>query len=825
MGSFLDKLGSFLFGKKWWVVGFWLLVLVVVGSGAAIFFKPASGAISIPGTPAQVTIDRVGQLFPGTGNGSGQIVFHTTDKKVSDFQGVIDPMLVKVKAVAGVVNVVSPSINPQATSSDGKTAYALVQLEKGTGQIDKATIEKIAEITNSLNSPQLEVERAGNLISMQPDEIFGLSEVTGIVIALAVLLLTFGALISAGMPLLIAIMGVAISIAGLFSLSQVVDVNTTTPALGGMLGLAVGIDYSLFIVSKYRTLLLEGYSYNKAVGRAIGTAGNAVIFAASTVIIALAALSVVNIPFMTTMGLAGAASIAVAALLAVTLTPAVLGIAGSSIFGRKTAQKIAEAQQRGPESHHTISHHTFWYKWGERLTKYRIVAIVLSIIVVGLLAYPVTDLTLGLPNDQYAAPSTTQRKAYDLLANAFGVGYNAPLVVLVENVPPVTDADRTAVRSAITAEYQKQVEAATQAQKTKFEKQAAEATTPELQAKLQQDIATAMAEGQKQQQAAQAQLEAQITQYSSLAELAKIATQLGKANDVKMATPAIVTADGSSGLIQLIPDSAPSDRKTSDLITYIRNNQAQASGNPAVKLGVTGYTALQDDISKKLADALPVYLAVVVGLSLVLLLIAFRSILVPLKATLGFLLSVMAMFGATVVVFQWGWFGLASPGPIISFIPIIGTGILFGLAMDYEFFLVSSMHEVYSKTGDARRAVASGFSLGAKVVTAAAVIMVAVFAGFAGSADANIKLFGLSLAVGIFVDAFIVRMTLVPAVMTLLGKAAWWLPGWLDKALPNLSIEGEAEEGTFEEEGVKVGAEVEAKEDNDKTETVASQRE
>jgi RND superfamily putative drug exporter len=391
------------------------------------------------------------------------------------------------------------------------------------------------------------------------------------------------------------------------------------------------------------------------------------------------------------------------------------------------------------------------------------------------------------------------------------VGYNAPLVVLVENVPPVTDADRAAVKSSIMAEYQKQVDAATQAQKAKFEKQAAEATTPELQAKLQQDIAAAMADGQKQQQAAQAQLDAQIAQYSSLAELGKIAMQLGKVNDVKMATPAAITADGKNGLIQIIPDSAPSDPKTSELITYIRNNQAQASGNPSLKLGVTGYTALQDDISKKLADALPVYLIVVVGLSLVLLLIAFRSILIPLKATLGFLLSVMAMLGATVAVFQWGWFGLASPGPIISFIPIIGTGILFGLAMDYEFFLVSSMHEVYAKIGDTHRAIASGFSLGAKVVTAAAIIMVAVFAGFAGSADANIKLFGLSLAVGIFVDAFIVRMTLVPAVMTLLGRAVWWLPGWLDKALPHLSIEGEAEEGTFDEE--------EAKEGSNKTET------
>lgn len=800
MGSFLDKSGLFLFKKKWWVVGFWLLVLAVVGAGALTFYKPAGSAISIPGTAAQVTIDRLGELLPGTGNGSGQIVFHTTAKKVSDFKDTIDANLAKVKAVPGVVNVVSPSINPQATSSDGKTAYALVQLEKGAGEVDKDTIEKITAIVRDLNTPELQAEQNGNLINLQPESLFGVSEVIGIVVALAVLIMTFGALVSAGMPLLIAVIGVGISIAGLFSLSQVVNITTTTPALGSMLGLAVGIDYSLFIISKYRTLLLEGYSSEKAAGRAVGTAGNAVIFAASTVIIALAALSVVNIPFMTTMGLAGAASIAVAALLSVTLTPALFGIAGIGMFGRKTAEKILAAQQRGPESHHAISHTTFWYRWGAAITKQPLLTIAFSVIVVGLMAFPVTDLTLGLPNDQYAAPSTTQRKAYDLLSSAFGVGYNAPLAVLVENVPPVTDADRTAVRTMIMAEYQKQVDAGAAILRAQFEKQAAEATTPELKAKLQADIATAIENGKKAQEAAQIQLEAQIAQYSNLAQLGKIANELAKVPNVKMATPGVISPDGKSGIVQIIPDSAPSDRKTSNLITYIRNNQAAASGNPALKLGVTGYTALQDDINKKLAEALPVYLLVVVGLSLVLLLIAFRSILIPFKATLGFLLSVMAMFGTTVVVFQWGWFGIASPGPIISFIPIIGTGILFGLAMDYEFFLVSSMHEVYSKTGDARRAVASGFSLGAKVVTAAAAIMVAVFAGFAGSHDSSIKLFGVSLAVGIFVDGFIVRMTLVPAVMSLLGKAAWWIPGWLDKALPHLSIEGEADEGTFDEE-------------------------
>lgn len=808
MGKFLDKSGTFLFGKKWWVVGFWLLVLALVGTGAAINFKPAASGISIPGTPAQVATDRVSQLVPGAGGGTGQIVFHTTDKKVSDFQSVIDANLAKIKTVPGVTNVVSPFVNPQATSADGKTAYAVIQLQKGFGEVEKETVDGVGAVTTAFNTPGLEVERTGSLVTTVPDFGVGISEIAGVVIALLVLFVTFGALIPAGMPLLTALLGVGISIAGVFALSQVIDVNSTTPVLSGMLGLAVGIDYTLFILSKYRSLLLQGYSYEKAVGRALGTAGNAVIFAASTVVIALAALTVVNIPFMTTMGLAGAASIAIAALLAVTLTPAILGIAGKRIFGSKTAQQIAEAQARGPLGHSeaaivTPARRTIGYRWINIIIKQPVIAIVLCVIIVGLLAFPVTDLKLGLPNDQYAGAATTQRKAYDLLAQAFGVGYNAPLAVLVENLPPVTDADKAATRAALTAAFQKQVDEGAAAQRAKFEKQAAEATTPELKAKLQQDIATATTEGQKQLAAAQAQLEGQIAQYSNLAELNKVATQVAKVSNVASATPALVSADGKSGIIQVIPDSAPSDQKTLDLINYLRNNPAQATGSSTLSLGVTGYAAVQGDINKKLADALPVYLAVVVGLSLILLMLAFRSILVPIKATLGFLLSVLAMLGATVAVFQWGWFGFAAPAPIISFIPIIGTGILFGLAMDYEFFLVSSMHEVYAKTGNARGAVISGFSLGAKVVTAAAAIMVAVFAGFAGAADTNIRVFGLSLAVGIFVDAFIVRMTLVPAVMTLFGKAMWWLPGWLDKVLPHVSIEGEAEDDTIEGEVVQ----------------------
>jgi RND superfamily putative drug exporter len=800
VGKFLHRLGSFFFRKKWWVVTSWLLILAVLAGTTAIFFKPASNAISIPGTEAQVAIDRVGELFPAAGKGSGRIVYHTTAKPLSEYKNLIEDNLAKVKTVEGVVNVVSPFANPMALSGDGKTGYAQVQLKNEAGQIDEETLIEIANLTATISSPELQVERGGNLIKLGVGEILGLTEIIGVGVAFIVLIITFGALVSAGMPLLTAGVGVGISVLGLFSLSQVIAINSTTPVLSIMLGLAVGIDYSLFIVSKYRNLLLEGYSFEEAAGHALGTAGNAVIFAASTVIIALSALSVVNIPFMTIMGLAGAAAIAIAALVSISLTPALLGIFGPKLFSRKIRQRISEAQVKGLTTKHIVVHQSFWHNWVQLILKQPLLAILLVAIVVGFLAFPTLSLNLGLPTDQYAASTTTQKRAYKLLTEAFGEGTNAPLIVLAGNVPPVSESDRTLVRNMLTAEFQKQVDAQTAVKMKEFGDKMAAATTPEQKAQVQQEMAAAQAEGEKLLKIAKLQLEEKIAQYSGMVELSKIAQALAKNGDVKSATPASVTEDGRNGIIWVIPNSAPVSQKTSDLISYFRKNNAQASGNPQVTLAVTGSTALQDDINKKLADALPVYLVVVVGLSLVLLIIAFKSILIPIKATLGFLLSVIAMFGSLVAVFQWGWFGLVEPAPIISFIPIIGIGILFGLAMDYEFFLVSSMHEAYTKINNPRRAIELGFSLGAKVVAAAAAIMVSVFAGFMGNTDTNIKSFGLGLAIGIFVDAFIVRMIFVPAVMALLGKAAWWIPNWLEKILPAISIEGEVDEAIIEEE-------------------------
>ena len=765
MGEKLHTLGAFAFSHPWRFVAGWITAIIILGIVALNFIQPTSSSISIPGTDAQKAINRANELFPNSGKGTGRIVFSAPEGKViADYESEITSLSNKLAAVDGVSAVIDPFTQPSFISKSGTIAYEQIQLEQSTGSVTEETLSAIqSAIAGTRRAGDLQVEMAGDLISNTPGEILGIGEVGGVLLALIVLVITLGSLVAAGMPIVTALVAIAVSMAGLFSLSQVIEINATTPVLAVMLGLAVGIDYSLFIINKYRRLALDGHDYKEAAARAIGTAGNAVIFAALTVVIALSALSIVNVPFMTLMGLSGAATIAVAALVSISLVPAMLGIVGSKVFNKKTRLKVEAAQSKGAKKIHSVNVNSFWYKWGQKITKHPIIALIVALAVIGTLALPARELELGLPTDQYAATDSTQRKAYDLLTEGFGVGFNAPLTVVAEGLPAVTDEDKANTRAALIA-------------------QASQQPAPTVQPTA------------AQQAQALATLEATVEQYAKLAQLNKVAESISKLDNVQQALPAAAIDDGTAGIIQVTPKTAPSDKATEALITTLRDTdkQKEITNGDTISLSVTGSTALQGDINKKLSDALPVYLLVVVGLSLVLLVVAFRSILVPLKATIGFLLSVLAMFGSLVAVFQWGWFGLAdAPGPIISFIPIIAIGIVFGLAMDYEFFLVSSIHEAYKQTGNAKDAVVRGFGVGSKVVTAAGIIMISVFAGFITNHDATIQAIGFGLAVGILVDAFLVRMTIVPAVMTLIGKAAWWIPKWLDKRLPHVSIEGE----------------------------------
>ncbi len=778
MADQLRKLGELMFRLKWWTVAVWVVILGILGVVVSQVGFHTTSEISIPGTKAQTALTRFNELFPETGAQSAKVVIAAPDgKKITDYQTQITQLAQDIKTVSGVTNTVTPFANPSAISEDGTIGFITVQMkgEGDSGQLSNDTILGVQDkLKQAQQSTGLTIEAGGDLVKHQVGEILGVGEIAGLVLAMVVLLVTLGSLVAAGMPLITALIAVGVSMLGLFSLSTVIDLTSTAPTLSVMLGLAVGIDYSLFIINRYRTYVIDGYDMKTAAGKAIATAGNAVIFAAATVVIALAALSVVQIPFMTVMGLAAAGTVAIAALVAITLIPAVLGIFKSSIFSLRTRKAIKLQQKEGIVHHEKVSHATLWYRLGVRITTYRKSFLLVALVIIAALAWPMTHLELGLPTDETAAKGTSQRAAYDLLAKGFGKGVNGPLLIVAEGLPAVSDADKAAVREKVMAEAQKQLDAKAQSLGVSST-QLSMMMTPAQQAQ------------------AQATINAQVEQYAPYYQLQLIAERISKLEGVSSAQAALTTDSGTKGVIQVVPTTGPSEEATKALVTTLREEKTQKDvvGNTNATLAVTGTTAIQIDINQKLAEALPVYLGVVVGLSFIILMVAFRSILIPLKATLGFLLSVAAMFGALVAVFQWGWLGITdAPAPIVSFIPIIAIGILFGLAMDYEFFLVSGMQEAFHFTGKAKQAVVDGFAIGSRVVVAAGLIMVSVFAGFISNHDTTIQSIGFALALGVAIDAFVVRLIIVPIVMLYIGKAAWWLPKWLDKVLPHVSIEG-----------------------------------
>ena len=541
------------------------------------------------------------------------------------------------------------------------------------------------------------------------------------------LTITFGSLVAAGMPLVTAIIGVAVGILGVTTLTGFVDLSSTTPALATMLGLAVGIDYALFVMSRYRHEVSSGRDPEEAAGRAIGTAGSAVVFAGLTVIIALAGLSLTGITFLTQMGLAGAATVAVAVVIALTLLPALLALAGR----RVTSARLPGMKVRDPEAD---DQRTNGRRWVDFVSRFRWPVLVAGLAVAATLAIPLASMELALPDDGSAPADTGRRQAYDLVAQNFGEGANGPLTVVVDTA---NAADAAAAVEAAVA------------------------------------IARDVPE-----------------------DVAAVVPPVADPTDEKAVTAYEQQLDALGfAIITVVPESGPSDAATKDLVDTMRADFAALPDQTGARALVTGQTAVGVDISQSLADAFPKYLLVVVGLAFVLLVLVFRSILVPLKATLGFLLSIGISLGATVAVFQWGWLhelvGLDATAPVVFILPLLLTGILFGLAMDYEVFLVSRMREEYVHGSPARQAVVIGFQHSARVVTAAAIIMIGVFGGFALGADPIIKTIGFALAVGVLADAFLVRMTIVPAVMLIVGKRMWWIPRWLDRLLPNLDIEGE----------------------------------
>ncbi|GAP46762.1 MMPL family transporter [Streptomyces azureus] len=717
MATFLCKLGRISFRRRHVVALIWVALLTLAGVGAAGAPAAGNSSFSIPGTEAQKAFDLLEQRFPGASadGATARVVFKApSGEKMTDpgNKATVQETVKELADGSEVVRVTDP-YQAKAVSKDGTIAYAQVSYKVSGMELEDSSRDALEDSAQDARKAGLTVEIGGDALQTVPHT--GTTEIIGIAVAAVVLVITFGSLVAAGLPLLTALIGVGIGVSSITALASALDLGSTTSTLAMMIGLAVGIDYALFIVSRYRAELAEGRDREEAAGRAVGTAGSAVVFAGLTVVIALVGLSVVNIPMLTKMGVAAAGTVAIAVLIALTMIPALLGYAGRRV---KPAGEKGKLLGRARTQDKPVKPN-LGTRWASFVVRRPVAVLLLGVVGLGAAAVPAASLELGLPDDGSQPTSTTQRRAYDLLSEGFGPGFNGPLMVVVD----AKDSDDP--KAAFTA----------------------------------------------------------------------VDDEIKGLEDVVTVTPPAPNKAGDTATITVIPDSKPSSVATEDLVHSIRGKGAGIKADSDANVLVTGQTAMNIDVSEKLNDALIPYLVLVVGLAFLLLIVVFRSILVPLKAALGFLLSVMAALGAVVAVFQWGWLadlmGVEQTGPVMSMMPIFMVGVVFGLAMDYEVFLVTRMREAYVHGEKAGQAIVTGFRHGARVVTAAAVIMMAVFAGFIGSSESMVKMIGFGLAIAVFFDAFVVRMAIVPAVLALLGRRAWWLPKWLDRALPNVDVEGE----------------------------------
>ncbi|WP_400999262.1 MMPL family transporter [Agromyces sp. GXQ0307] len=716
MALLLHRIGRFAYRRAWIVIVAWVIALGgLVGAGIGLGGQ-LQESYAIPGTESQDAIDQLAAVFPQTAGASAKAVVEAPEGdsvENAPYRDAIEEMESELEDVDGVASVLGPfdEYAGDQVSGDARTAYIQVQFD---GQVTDVTDEQIDAVIASGEIGRdagLEVAFGGEVFQ---ETTFGLTitEAFGVIFAGVVLLITFGSLLSAGMPLLTALVGVGTAYGGISLVAAFATVSSTAPMLAVMIGLAVGIDYALFILSRHRTQLARGMDPEESAAESVATAGGAVVFAGLTVIIALLGLLVVGIPFLSVMGVGAAFAVLVAVFGATTLLPALLGLAK----GRLAPKPGSRAQRRAVASDDSGTR-TMGRRWVDTVLKAPVVFVLLVVGLLGAAAIPAASLDLNLPGGQ-GEEGTSQREAYDMIAEGFGPGYNGPLIVTVD-----------------------------------------------------------------------------ITQTTDIFDdLDAIGDRLADVDGVAYVGQGLPNETADTAIIQVIPDSAPTDPETKQVVQDIRALEDDIVDEFGTPIAVTGYTAVSIDISQRLNDALVPFALIVVGLSIVLLLIVFRSIFVPIKAALGFLLSAFGAIGLTVAVFQWGWLAdlmHIEPGPILSFLPILLMAVLFGLAMDYEVFLVSGMREEFVKTRDARNSIVHGFQHAARVVTAAALIMFFVFFAFVPEGTGVIKGIAFALAVGVAFDAFLVRMTLVPAAMALAGRGAWWLPKWLGRILPDVDIEGE----------------------------------
>ncbi|MDO8735730.1 MAG: MMPL family transporter [Thermoleophilia bacterium] len=707
----LAKIALFSFRKRWLVLSIWVALLV----GMTYWANTAGSAFSmdfkVPESDAQAALTLLETRFPARSGATGDLVFKSTanvnDPAVQEAVDSVIKRISKVPHVSGVVSPYSPEGAAQ-TSPDGHIARAVIQFDEKNEVMekDKATTGAISNIVTGQNSEGIQFELGGNLFAGQPD--IG-AEGVGLTAAVIILLIAFGSVLAMGLPIITALFGIGIGIATVTLLGHVMTLPDFTTQLASMIGIGVGIDYALFIVTRYRQGLDDRLGPEQATITAINTAGRSVIFAGLTVVISLLGMVLINISFIQGLGIGAAVVVALTMLASITLLPAVLGFVGNRIDSLRIpglGRRRVVAEEKG-----------IWYRWGKVLERHPWRAFIVGLLLVLTLAFPVLSIRLGSSDASARPTSDTTRRAYDLQAEGFGPGSNGPLI-----------------------------------------------------------------------------LASQIAGPQDLERLEKVRQAVQDDQGVAAVTPAIPNQEMSAAIMQVIPTTSPQDQGTVELINRLREQVLPAvTAGSDVQVHVGGLTAIFDDVSQVMTDRLPLFIGAVLFFSFILIMVVFRSIVIPIKAVLLNLLSISAAYGVLVAVFQWGWggslLGLGSTGPVESFLPMMLFAILFGLSMDYEVFLLSRIKEEYDLTGDNNLSIVRGLSRTARVITAAAAIMITVFGSFVLGDQRIIKEFGFGLAVAVLIDASIVRLVMVPATMEILGKANWWFPKWLGW-LPEVHIDG-----------------------------------
>ncbi|MEU0408864.1 MMPL family transporter [Streptomyces griseorubiginosus] len=697
------------------VVLLWLLALGGVSAGAAVAGSAYSNDYEVPGTESGRATQLLKEGFPNLGGDSDTVVWHVDSGSVrdADVEQTMTTTLEKIADLPGVASVVSPydSAGSGLISADGRTAYAAVTFSHSAEDIDKSEARAVVDTAEDAEADGLQVELGGSAIALTESSGGHIAEVVGVLVAALVLFLAFGSLAASLLPIATALVGVGTAYAGIVLLGHAMTVADFAPMLGMLIGLGVGIDYALFIVTRHRRGLKRGLGVAESIENAVTTTGRAVVFAGATVCIALLGMLILRLGFLNGVAIAASLTVVLTVAASVTLLPALLSLIGMRALSRRERRRLDE---HGPEPELPTG---FAHRWSAFVERHPKLLGAIALVVITVLALPTLGLRLGTSDQGNDPKSATTRQAYDLLADGFGPGVNGPLT-LVTRVDGAED-------------------------------------------KLLLD-----------------NLDATIRTTEGIAST----------------TPVTYDSGGDLAYFTIVPDSAPQSRQTSDLVERLRTEVLpRAETGTTLDIHVGGMTASYDDFADVIVGKLPLFVGVVIGLGCLLLLLAFRSVGIPLKAAAMNVAAVAAAFGVVVAIFQWGWgselLGLGRAGPIEPFLPVIMVSVLFGLSMDYQVFLVSRMYEEWLETGDNRRAVRVGLAETSRVINSAAVIMISVFLAFVLSGDRVIAMFGIALAAAVALDAFVLRTLLVPALMHLLGGANWWLPGWLDRRMPRISIE------------------------------------